>query len=119
MSENLNMPEAEEDPNLKAGHPPAVKAGGMRVVQHKRHASGDKPEEKPSQEDIEEFGTSPPKPDKHHQQMIVSGAVTKGDRDFPPEAVKVMHEKPVPKHENRAPHTHGSQCQHPLHQPRK
>ena len=26
----------KETPELKAGHPPAVKVGGMRVVQHKK-----------------------------------------------------------------------------------
>jgi hypothetical protein len=42
---------ADAQPELKAGHPPAVKAGGMRITQHKPPKE-EKPKEKP--EEVEE-----------------------------------------------------------------
>uniref|UniRef100_A0A0B6ZFS7 Death-associated protein 1 n=2 Tax=Arion vulgaris TaxID=1028688 RepID=A0A0B6ZFS7_9EUPU len=84
--------------DLKAGHPPAVKVGGMRVVQHKKE--GDKAEVVTmTPEEEAEFGSSPPKTDKHNQSVLVSGAVTKGDKDFTTQAVKSFHEKPAPTHD--------------------
>lgn len=103
----------QEESDLLAGRPPAVKAGGMRIVQHK-HEKGDgsqSREEKKEQE--EEFGTVDVKGDKHHQSLLLSGAVTKGDKDFPPEAVKSYHEKPLPTLDNRPPTK-----QHAIQQPR-
>ena len=79
---------------LKGGHPPAVKAGGMRITQHKTPKEDreikpvkDADESKPS--------SSPPK------TLMISGFPAKGNADFPPEAVQVFHEKPVPTHESR------------------
>ncbi|KAK7112384.1 death-associated protein 1 homolog [Littorina saxatilis] len=102
MSANEEAGAAGAEGDLKAGHAPAVKVGGMRVVQHKKEA------EKPDQpqmtaEDEEEFGTSPPKADKHHTTQVVSGATTKGDKDFPVQAVKSFHEKPLPSYEKPRP----------------
>lgn len=102
----------QEDPELKAGHAPAVKAGGMRIVQHK-HGNEPKPEQ-PTKEDEEEFGTSPPKADTHHSSVLVSGAQTKGDKDFTPEAIKQFHEKPLPKNDCRPVNK-----PHNIHQPGK
>ncbi|XP_002732013.1 death-associated protein 1-like [Saccoglossus kowalevskii] len=105
------MSSAEEAADIKGGHPPAVKAGGMRITQSK-HAHPEKPE-KLTKEEEEEYAepTSPPK-----TTVVISGVVSKGDRDFPPEAVKVMHEKPIPKHDNRNPQSKHSM---PIQQPRK
>ncbi|KAI0208390.1 Death-associated protein 1 [Lamellibrachia satsuma] len=91
------MSSTEEKADLKAGHPPAVKAGGMRVATRPRHTStGDKKEAPVQDGEEEEFpeSASPPKAERHNQQMLVSGAVTKGDRDFTEAAVKQIHEKP-------------------------
>lgn len=94
---------------MKAGHPPAVKAGGMRVARTKTSSeSKDKPEM--TKEEIEEFGTSPPKADK---QVMVSGALAKEDKAFPPEAVKHYHEKPLPTKECRP-----MQMKHTINQPK-
>jgi len=40
---------------------------------------------------------------RSNDQIVVSGVVTKGNADFPPEAVKVAHEKPMPQHDKRPP----------------
>ncbi|XP_061170218.1 death-associated protein 1-like [Saccostrea echinata] len=96
------MSDAQEESDLLAGHPPAVKAGGMRIVQHKQPDKSDSHQSREEkQEQAEEFGTVDVSADKHHQSILLSGAVTKGDKDFPPEAVKSYHQKPLPTHENR------------------
>ncbi|XP_028623527.1 death-associated protein 1 [Grammomys surdaster] len=71
----------------KAGHPPAVKAGGMRIVQKHPH-TGDGKEEK-DKDDQEWETVSPPKP-----TVFISGVIARGDKDFPPEAAQVAHQKP-------------------------
>uniref|UniRef100_X2B920 Death-associated protein 1 n=1 Tax=Capitella teleta TaxID=283909 RepID=X2B920_CAPTE len=89
-----------DTPELKAGHPPAVKAGGMRVTSRPRTTSGS--EVKMTKEEQEEFGTGSPKTDpKHNQHILLSGVVTQGDKDFSDKAVKKFHEAPLPKHEKR------------------
>lgn len=104
--------EAAASGDLKGGHAPAVKVAGMRVVQHKeKHDKTEQPTMTPEEE--EEFGTSPPKADKHHSTAVVSGAQTKGDKDFPPQAVKIYHDKPQPAHEKPR-----GTPQHNIHQPR-
>uniref|UniRef100_A0A4W2IS72 Death associated protein n=1 Tax=Bos indicus x Bos taurus TaxID=30522 RepID=A0A4W2IS72_BOBOX len=54
----------------KAGHPPAVKAGGMRIVQKHPH-SGDTKEEK-DKDDQEWESPSPPKP-----TVFISGVIAR------------------------------------------
>ena len=43
--------------------------------------------------------------------VVVGGAVTKGNRDFPPEAASVAHQKPLPTHQktSKGPNSHISQ----------
>lgn len=95
---------------LKAGHPPAgkwfysfvshfivtpfllfpVKAGGMRITQHKTHReTGGLSEDTTGLK----VSGSPPK------AVTISGAVAKGNADFPAEAVQAFHkEKPPVQH---------------------
>lgn len=94
---------------MKGGHPPAVKAGGMRVARNHQSSTGDKGTEM-TKEEQEEYGTSPPKNDK---QTVVSGAVIKEDKAFPPQAVKQYHEGPLPSKECRP-----KQPMHNINQPR-
>jgi len=100
----------KEATDLKGGHAPAVKVGGMRVVQHKKEA--DKTEAPMTAAEEIEYSSSP---SKGTQPQLVSGVAVKGDKDFTPQALKSFHEKPQPTHEAkpRAP-----QNTMPIHQPR-
>ncbi|XP_023401155.1 death-associated protein 1 isoform X1 [Loxodonta africana] len=87
--------------------PRAVKAGGMRIVQKHPH-TGDSKDEK-DKDDQEWESPSPPKP-----TVFISGVMARGDKDFPPAAAQVAHQKP-----------HASMDKHPsprtqhIQQPRK
>ncbi|XP_066554960.1 death-associated protein 1 homolog [Amia ocellicauda] len=95
----------------KGGHAPAVKAGGMRIVQ-KHHSGEHQSQDRDKDTKTEwESGTSPPKP-----TLVISGAVTRGDKDFPPAAAQVAHQKPQPCVEKLPPVHHINQH---IHQPRK
>jgi len=100
------------DDALKAGHAPAVKVGGMRVVQNRKKSESDKTEAGAASEEITEISSSPP---KTQQQQVVSGAVVKGDKDFTSAAVKSFHEKPAPTHD---PKPRPAQNTQNIHQPR-
>merc|ERR1711920_101422 len=94
-------PNMEESSELKAGHAPAQKVGGMRIVQHKHKEEkheGSPP--KMTDEDKEEFGED--RPTKTASSMIVSGAKATEESAFPTGAVKSFHEKPIPTHDKGA-----------------
>jgi len=86
---------------LKGGHAPAVKVGGMRVVQHKKESDKGDTSAVMTPEEQLEYGSSPPK----DGTTVVSGAVVKeeeskkGDKDFTAQAVKSFHDKPQPTHD--------------------
>ncbi|XP_064646348.1 death-associated protein 1 homolog isoform X1 [Lineus longissimus] len=102
------MSDAPPDKELKAGHAPAVKAGGKRITQHKH----EKPAEM-TKEEVEEFGPpDQPKPDLHKQELVIGGAQVKGDKEFPAAAIKAYHEKPQPSHKKTPAPQH-----HVIHQP--
>lgn len=72
----------------------------MRIVQKHQAPPPPAPVPEPPQkegEEEEEFvSSSPPK-----APVVVSGVITKGDKDFTPAAAQVAHQKPqpcVPKH---------------------
>ncbi|KAK2521379.1 Dap [Columba livia] len=158
----------KEKVETRAGHPPAVKAGGMRIVQKHPHNSDAKEEKDKDDQDwetsnenlavsvVEDTKTvvtvvitnlgdkswrrnsktvgyyysikgeyhartrqkiaelaliSPPKP-----TVFISGVIARGDKDFPPAAAQVAHQKPHPSVE-KLPHPQHVK-QH-IHQPRK
>ncbi|XP_065834615.1 death-associated protein 1 homolog [Oscarella lobularis] len=94
-----------DSPELKGGHAPAVKAGGMRITQNKPPAQ-DEPEPMTSAEKEEFPEEKPEKPGA----VVLSGYRTKGDKDFQAEAVRVSHSKPQPQHDKRPPNK-GAQAQ--------
>ncbi|XP_025912664.1 death-associated protein 1 isoform X8 [Apteryx rowi] len=88
-------------------HP--VKAGGMRIVQKHPHNSDAKEEKDKDDQDWET--SSPPKP-----TVFISGVIARGDKDFPPAAAQVAHQKPHPSVEKLPHPQHVNQH---IHQPRK
>jgi hypothetical protein len=104
------MSATTEDAELKGGHPPAVKAGGMRIARTHQNSTGEKEKTEMTKEEQEQYGTSPPKVDKN---VIVSGAVAKEEKAYPPEAVKHYHEHPLPSKEMRP-----MQPKHNINQPK-
>lgn len=97
---------------MKGGHLPAVKAGGMRIVQKHQPAAPVPEPPAPKEEEEEEYeSSSPPK-----VPVVVSGVITKGDKDFTPAAAQVAHQKPQPGVPKLPPAQHINQH---IHQPRK
>ncbi|KAL4706142.1 hypothetical protein ACJJTC_013607 [Scirpophaga incertulas] len=101
------MSSNEDTSQLKAGHPPAVKAGGMRITQHKPPHPKDPKE--PANED--HTGLSGPSPVPTNPVSIV-GAPNRGNADYTPEAAQVAHSPKPPTHVNYKPSPH-------IQQPRK
>ncbi|KAK7076409.1 hypothetical protein SK128_013486 [Halocaridina rubra] len=91
-----------EEMEIKGGHPPAVKVGGMRISQKTKIDEKDGTPIKPrkNSENSEDEFKSPLKA----PVMIQTQALGKAERDFPVEAVKQFHEKPVPTHDARPVH---------------
>jgi len=108
-------------PDLKGGRPPAVKVGGMRVVQHKRASESEKPEkaeeEKPVDAEAKDENTETEVTEKDPStDQVAASSYHKTDRDFPKEAVSSFHVKPLPGKDFNA---HQKPQHHHIQQPRK
>jgi len=98
-----------EHTELKAGHAPAMKVGGKRVALPK-HVHEEKPEATTEAEFVDQDKGSPSK------TVVVSGAQVKEKDAFSTEAVKNMHEKPMPTVGHSNIHAHNANH---IQQPRK
>lgn len=97
---------ADEDKGLVAGHPPAVKAGGMRIVQHKTPNS-----ERPAKDPVEVIGLSNPSPNVNTGEVAQSATSAKHS-DHSVEASQVAHAQKPPAPVHNKPVNH-------IQQPRK
>ncbi|KAL1115492.1 hypothetical protein AAG570_007521 [Ranatra chinensis] len=94
-----------------------LKAGGMRITQHKspKGAAGSSQDKLADDADLNnaalKVSTSPPK------TTTISGAPMRGHSDFPTEAVQSFHDKPVPTHDTSRANAAGRP--NIIHQPRK
>lgn len=104
----------EESNEMKAGHAPAQKVGGVRIAKKQKEEKVDGSPPKVSEEDKEEFGDNVPVK-AASGPVVVSGAKTSDGDAFPVDAVKSFHEKPMPTHDKGA----SNKPKMPIQQPRK
>lgn len=81
---------ADEDKGLVAGRPPAVKAGGMRIVQHKTPNA-----ERPAKDPVEVIGLSNPAPNVNTGEVVQSATSNKHS-EHSVEASQVAHAQKPP-----------------------
>lgn len=81
---------ADEDKGKVAGHPPAVKAGGMRIVQHKTPSA-----ERPAKDPVEVIGLSNPAPNVNTGEVVQSSTSNKHN-EHSVEASQVAHAQKPP-----------------------
>ncbi|KAM3861712.1 death-associated protein-like 1 homolog [Diretmus argenteus] len=96
MVQQLSKPGARESPVLKAGHPPAVKAGGKRVAkksldESNTHGAPERDTKRPDKP--RSLATS-----SRMQQVsfLLAGTLDKLGHDFPETPVSVRHSKVRP-----------------------
>ncbi|NP_001091407.1 death-associated protein-like 1-B [Xenopus laevis] len=80
---------------LKAGHLPAVKAGGMRVSKKQGNDENSAPE-KNAKKTLQEKPSSVLNMTKMQAMNILAGELEKLSHDFPGEAAQIAHQKPRP-----------------------
>ncbi|EFO89076.1 hypothetical protein GCK72_000066 [Caenorhabditis remanei] len=71
---------------MKIGHPPATKVGGRRIVNRKDRKNSDS----------NDNGNSESSDDVAVREIVDVDLPAKMERSYPTEAVKRVHEKPVP-----------------------
>uniref|UniRef100_A0A8C6X075 Death associated protein 1b n=1 Tax=Neogobius melanostomus TaxID=47308 RepID=A0A8C6X075_9GOBI len=79
---------------LKAGHPPAVKAGGKRVAKKSIEDSGTPEKDAKKAEKQSRPATAPNKITQVN--LLLSGTVDKLSHDFPETPVSVRHSRVLP-----------------------
>lgn len=90
---------------LKAGHPPAVKVGNMRVTQRTHSTSSNQGDKTDEEKGVVESSSTVPSACSFAPKTVVKTATSGVLDTIPqsvPEAVKHSHEKPQVSHEYRA-----------------
>ncbi|CAJ0961279.1 unnamed protein product, partial [Mesorhabditis belari] len=106
------------DQELKAGHLPAQKAGGMRVPTRKARTPSETENKTPSSESSEEKVEEVKLTDNI---LCGTGLASQTNKDYPPEAIQKYHNKPVPQHPNKQIHANAPnhQTNMPVFQPQR
>ncbi|KAK5600249.1 hypothetical protein CRENBAI_003772 [Crenichthys baileyi] len=93
MVQQLSRSGAKGAPLLKAGHPPAVKAGGKRVAKKSLEDGTPEKETKRSEKQSRSLASS-----SRMQQvgLLLTGTLDKLSHDFPETPVSVRHSKVRP-----------------------
>lgn len=81
---------ADENKDLVAGRPPAVKAGGMRIVQHKALNP-----DRPAKDPVDVIGLSNPAPNVNTGEVVQSATASKHS-EHSVEASQVAHAQKPP-----------------------
>ncbi|KAK7154609.1 hypothetical protein R3I94_007818 [Phoxinus phoxinus] len=97
--------------SLRAGHPPAVKAGGKRVVKKNADDSGNVEKETKK---FDKTRSLPTPSRMQHLSLLLAGPLEKFGHDFPETPVSVRHSRVRPSAEK--PHVPRIPC---IQQPRK
>jgi hypothetical protein len=106
---------SSEKQELKAGHPPAVKAGGMRVVTKHKHKDQDPDAyDNKYRDSVNPIG-GPNKIDIKQDVSLSGGVVANDTAQHQTAAVRLYHDKPQPTHEK----THAPPKQMNITQPRR
>uniref|UniRef100_A0A1I7YRQ9 Death-associated protein 1 n=1 Tax=Steinernema glaseri TaxID=37863 RepID=A0A1I7YRQ9_9BILA len=114
MSDMDVMKVTGEPSVLKGGHMAAKKVGGMRVVRKEKRGFSES--EKQSSED--ESRSLEDRPEPHANNILAStGLAAQAKKDYPEEAIRSFHEKPVAQYPN--PITHDKTHKTHQFQPRK
>ncbi|KAF7665231.1 hypothetical protein LDENG_00149090 [Lucifuga dentata] len=96
MVQQISKPGVKATSLLKAGHPPAVKAGGKRVAKKsiEEHSTHGTPEKETKRPDKLKFGST----SSRMQQVgiLLTGTLDKLSHDFPEIPVSVRHSKVCP-----------------------
>ncbi|XP_068428679.1 death-associated protein-like 1 homolog isoform X2 [Clinocottus analis] len=93
MVQQISKSGARNTPLLKAGHPPAVKAGGKRVAKKSCDESGTHgtPEKETKRADKQRSLTTSNR--MQQVSILLAGAIDKLSHDFPETPVSVRHSK--------------------------
>ncbi|XP_070770843.1 death-associated protein-like 1 homolog isoform X1 [Enoplosus armatus] len=98
MVQQLSKSGAKESPLLKAGHPPAVKAGGKRVAKKSLEESGTHgtPEKETKRSDKLSSRSLATANRMQQVGILLAGTLDKLSHDFPETPVSVRHSKVRP-----------------------